>query len=145
MRPIKICQMIDQAFLGGGQKNVLAIAEGLDRSLFEVTVCSRPDGLLPAELERRGIPHFPVHFRKRLSLRLISQIRGFLQEGGSRSSFPRARPHVPWDPLSPLSETDSQGGVHPSRQEALAPHRRCDLRIGFCAESEPRPPPRPGG
>ncbi len=82
MKSIKICLMIDQAFLGGGQKNVLALAEGIDRSLFEVTVCSRPDGPLLDALEQKGIPHFPIPFRKRLSLRLISQVREFMREGG---------------------------------------------------------------
>jgi glycosyltransferase involved in cell wall biosynthesis len=82
VKPIKTCLMIDRAFLGGGQKNVLALAEGLDRSLFEVTVCSRPDGPLREALQHRGIPHRPIPFRKRFSFRLISDVRALLREGG---------------------------------------------------------------
>ncbi len=82
MKPFKVCLMIDRAFLGGGQKNVLALAEGLDRARFVVTVCSRPDGPLAEAVRAGGGAHFAVPFRRRYDRRILGRIRTFLREEG---------------------------------------------------------------
>jgi glycosyltransferase involved in cell wall biosynthesis len=72
--------MIDQAFLGGGQKNLLALAENLDRSVFEVHACSRPDGPLKDSLRELGIPHHALPFQKRISRKILGLTRDLLKE-----------------------------------------------------------------
>jgi len=74
--------MIDRAFLGGGQKNVLALAEGLDCARFVVTVCSRPDGPLAEAVRAGGGAHFAVPFRRRYDRSVLGRIRTFLREEG---------------------------------------------------------------
>lgn len=79
MRRIRVLQMIDQPFLGGGQRHLLSLARTLDRGRFEVAVCSRGGGPLVEELRSAGIPHFPVRFQKSFSRALIRDIRNVLE------------------------------------------------------------------
>jgi glycosyltransferase involved in cell wall biosynthesis len=64
MRTIRVLEMIDRPFLGGGQMILLSIARGLDRSKFAVAACSRGGGPLVDELKRASIPHFAVPIGK---------------------------------------------------------------------------------
>lgn len=82
MRPLKVCMMIDRAFLGGGQRNVLALTEQLDRERFAVTVCSRPDGPLAEAVQAGGGAHLAVPFRKRFDRRILRRIRDILRAEG---------------------------------------------------------------
>ncbi len=79
MKKIRVLQMIDQPFLGGGQRHLLSLSRSLDRSRFEVAVCSRGGGPLVEELRSLGIPHFPVRFQKSVSRILIRDIRNVLE------------------------------------------------------------------
>ena len=56
----RILLVIDEATVGGGQQHVLWLAEGLDRSQFEVAVACESSGYLVDELHKHGIRHFPV-------------------------------------------------------------------------------------
>lgn len=78
MRKIKVMEMIDQPFLGGGQVNLLSLAESLDKEMFEVAVCSRGGGPLAEAVQKLGIPHFPVSFRKALSRSILREILAVL-------------------------------------------------------------------
>ncbi len=70
--------MIDRPFLGGGQVNLLILARLLDRTLFDVSVCSRDGGPLVEALREEGIPHFPVGFSKRVQKRTVRDIVSLL-------------------------------------------------------------------
>ena len=83
MSKIKVLEMIDRPFLGGGQINLLSLASGLDRSKFEVAVCSDWGGALVEELNKRNIPHFPVSIRKRFSRKTVAQITDILKRQGT--------------------------------------------------------------
>jgi glycosyltransferase involved in cell wall biosynthesis len=80
VKPFKICQVIDQAFLGGGQKNLLALVEGLDRSRFQVSVCSREDGPLREVLREKGISHLGMPFRKGFSRAVLNRVEAVFRE-----------------------------------------------------------------
>jgi glycosyltransferase involved in cell wall biosynthesis len=60
MKTIKVLEMIDRPFLGGGQMILLSIARGLDRKLFATAACSAGRGPLVDELAKAAIPHFEV-------------------------------------------------------------------------------------
>jgi len=64
MSRIKVLEMIDQPFLGGGQISLLSLAKGLDKDKFEVLAASGEGGPLVDELGKLGIPHIPIDFRK---------------------------------------------------------------------------------
>jgi glycosyltransferase involved in cell wall biosynthesis len=74
MRKIRVLEMIDQPFLGGGQKNLLSLARSLDKDQFEVAVCSRDNGPLVDELRKDGSEHFPIPFSKKIKLEIITEI-----------------------------------------------------------------------
>lgn len=74
MRKIKVLEMIDQPFLGGGQVNLLSLAEFLDKSRFDVSVCSRGGGPLVEEVRKSGLRHFPVPFHKKINTRVAGDI-----------------------------------------------------------------------
>ncbi len=82
MTPYKILLMIDRAFLGGGQQNLLTLAERLDPTLFDVRVCSEGEGPLVDMVLERGIVHRGMPFRKGLSRTLYRMVRAFMCQSG---------------------------------------------------------------
>jgi len=80
MSKIKVMEMIDRPSLGGGPKAVLLLAAGLDRSDFDVSVCSEPDGPLVRELGCLGIPHRPASFGRKHWRENVAGIRRILRE-----------------------------------------------------------------
>lgn len=74
MKKIRVLEMIDRPFLGGGQINLLALSRTLDTERFDVSVCSRPDGPLVDELRMSGIRHWPVPFQKTIRPDLIRNL-----------------------------------------------------------------------
>jgi len=82
MGKIKILEMIDRSFLGGGQVNLLSIAEALDKSRFDVAVCSQENGPLVEELKRRDIPHFPVSIQKIPSSKVLKKLKNLMVAEG---------------------------------------------------------------
>jgi len=80
MEKIRVLEMIDQPFLGGGQINLLSLAKGLDREKFEVFVCSREGGPLVEEVKKNNILHFPVPFSKKIDSKNIQKIRSILKD-----------------------------------------------------------------
>jgi glycosyltransferase involved in cell wall biosynthesis len=57
---LRVLLMIDEAGVGGGQQHVLWLAQGMNRSEFEVAVACEPTGYLVDELGKSGITHFPL-------------------------------------------------------------------------------------
>jgi glycosyltransferase involved in cell wall biosynthesis len=78
VKKIKVLEMIDRPFLGGGQINLLTLARFLDRETFEVSVCSRGNGPLVDALGEEGIPHFPIAFSKRVQNGIVKEIIALL-------------------------------------------------------------------
>jgi len=75
MEKIRVLEMIDQPFLGGGQIALLSLAKHLDRGKFEVSVCCGDGGPLVDEVKKNNIIHFPVPFSKKFNGRIIKAIR----------------------------------------------------------------------
>lgn len=78
MQKIKILQMIDQPFLGGGQINLLSLAKNLDKERFEIFVCSGEKGPFVNEVRKNNIPHFPAKFSKRFSRKTVRDLVSIL-------------------------------------------------------------------
>jgi glycosyltransferase involved in cell wall biosynthesis len=79
MKKIKVLQMIDRPFLGGGQINLLSLAESLDPHQFDVSVCTSGTGPLVDALQEKSIPHFLLPFSKRFRRKTIEDITALLQ------------------------------------------------------------------
>ncbi|NIM91038.1 MAG: glycosyltransferase [Candidatus Aminicenantes bacterium] len=80
MEKIRVLEMIDQPFLGGGQINLLSLARNLDKEKFEVFTCSRGGGSLVEEIEKNDLQHFPVPFSKRIGSKIVREIRAILSD-----------------------------------------------------------------
>jgi glycosyltransferase involved in cell wall biosynthesis len=79
MRTIKVLEMIDRPFLGGGQMVLLSIARGLDREKFAVAACSRAGGPFVEELGKASVPHFAVPLGKTSGLRTVRAVADILR------------------------------------------------------------------
>jgi glycosyltransferase involved in cell wall biosynthesis len=71
--PQKILLVIDGAFIGGGQKHVLALAERLAMRGIEVAVACEASGYLVDQLRQGRIPHHPVRLSTRPSARALGE------------------------------------------------------------------------
>jgi len=80
MKKVRVLEMIDKPFLGGGQRAVLLLAENLDRKRFEVAVCSGAPGPLVETLRRLGIPHHAATFSRKRVFRAVREIARVLAE-----------------------------------------------------------------
>ena len=80
MKKIRVLEMIDRPFLGGGQIVLLSLARHLDRERFEVAVCAAAGGPLEDEVRRLGFVFHPAAFRKKPSLGLLRGLECLLVE-----------------------------------------------------------------
>lgn len=72
--------MIDSPFLGGGQINLLSLSLSLDKSIFEVLVCSGEGGALVGAVKNLGITHIPISMTKKFSRNTVAEIAAKLSE-----------------------------------------------------------------
>jgi glycosyltransferase involved in cell wall biosynthesis len=79
MNRVRVLQMIDKPFLGGGQAIVLALARGLDRDRFDVSVCALGGGPLEEEVRKAGRPFVPAPFGGKYAFGLTGTIAGILR------------------------------------------------------------------
>jgi glycosyltransferase involved in cell wall biosynthesis len=79
MRKIRILEMIDKPFLGGGQVHLLTLVKNLDKSRFEIIVAAKGGKPLEDEVRRAGIPFMPVSLGKKISLRTGKDIADILK------------------------------------------------------------------
>jgi len=77
---VRVLEMIDRPFLGGGQVTVLTLARGLDREKFEVLVASEEGGPLVDELGRIGIRHIAIRLGKFSGLSAAGALATVLRE-----------------------------------------------------------------
>ena len=80
MKKIRVLEMIDRPFLGGGQIVLLSLARHLDRERFEVAVCAAAGGPLEDEVRRLGFVFHPAAFSKKPSLGLLRGLECLLIE-----------------------------------------------------------------
>ncbi len=79
MSRMRVMEMIDKPFLGGGQAIVLALARGLDRDRFDVSVCARGGGPLEDEVRRAGLPFIAAPFGGKYAFGLTGKIAALLR------------------------------------------------------------------
>lgn len=79
MKKIRVLEMIDRPFLGGGQIVLLTLARNLDRNRFDVAISAKGGGPLEDAARESGILFYPVPFRKGFSFRIIGEIASILR------------------------------------------------------------------
>lgn len=83
MAKIKVLQLIDGGFLGGGQTNVLSIAKNLPKGEFSVKIAARGGGKFEEASEAGGLEFLPIELPKLLRTRYLKN----LQEIYDREKF----------------------------------------------------------
>jgi glycosyltransferase involved in cell wall biosynthesis len=71
---IKVLELIDGGFLGGGQTNVLSIAGNLDKSVFDITIAAK-GGAFEEECLKYGIPFTAVDMPKMLRTKYLRYLQ----------------------------------------------------------------------
>jgi glycosyltransferase involved in cell wall biosynthesis len=79
-RKLRVLEMIDKPFLGGGQVHVLTLAGALNKDAFVVLVAAGAGGPLETEAVRAGHPFVPVKLAKSLSSKTARDIAAVLRE-----------------------------------------------------------------
>jgi glycosyltransferase involved in cell wall biosynthesis len=72
---IKVLELIDGGFLGGGQTNVLSIAGNLDKSLFDITIAAKGGGAFEEVCLKHGIPFTAVDMPKMLRTKYLKYLQ----------------------------------------------------------------------
>jgi glycosyltransferase involved in cell wall biosynthesis len=79
MIPLRVLLMTDEATVGGGQRQLLALAERMDPARFEVGVACPTEGYLVDEIRLRRIRHVPLNLPNYPSLTAIARTFGALR------------------------------------------------------------------
>ncbi len=79
MKQVRVLEMIDKAFLGGGQINLLSLVDFLPEAEFQISVCTAESGPLVDELKKRGIPHFPAALSRKFRLKTRIRLQRIFQ------------------------------------------------------------------
>ena len=79
-RRLRVLEMIDKPFLGGGQVHVLTLAGSLRKDAFDVSVAAGAGGPLETEAVRAGLGFVPVEMSKSLSPRPVRDVAAVLRE-----------------------------------------------------------------
>jgi glycosyltransferase involved in cell wall biosynthesis len=79
-RRVRVLEMIDRPFLGGGQVHVLTVAAGLNKDFFDVSISAGPGGPLATDAGRAGFPFVPAAMTKKLSRGTARAIAESLRE-----------------------------------------------------------------
>ncbi len=80
MKQIKVLEMIDRPFLGGGQITLLTLARGLDKSRFDVFAAFSGEGPLAEELRKSGIPRLAIDIQKKAGPAAVTRIAALLRD-----------------------------------------------------------------
>jgi len=79
-RKLRVLEMIDKPFLGGGQIHVLTLAGALNKDAFDVSVAAGAGGPLETEAVRTGHAFVPIAISKSLGAKPVRDIAAVLRE-----------------------------------------------------------------
>lgn len=75
MNKIKVLELIDGGFLGGGQTNVLSIANNISKSEFDISVAAKGDGAFEQECAKYGVPFTAIDMPKMLRTKYLKYLQ----------------------------------------------------------------------
>jgi len=75
MEKIKVLELIDGGFLGGGQTNVISIIRNLDRDIFDITVVAKGEGKFEQEVHKCDTNFYPLNMPKVLRHKYFKKLQ----------------------------------------------------------------------
>jgi glycosyltransferase involved in cell wall biosynthesis len=82
MKKIKVLEIIDKPFLGGGQRHLLSLARSLDKKRFDVMVGSADGGPFVDAVKKEGLAHTAIPIRKRIDRQTVNFLVPMLKNSG---------------------------------------------------------------
>lgn len=82
MGKIKVLELIDGGFLGGGQTNVLSIARILDSSLFDIQIAARGGGPFERKANELEFPFTPIDLPKMMRTKYLRKLEALYESEG---------------------------------------------------------------
>jgi len=79
MRKLRVLEMIDKPFLGGGQVHLLSLAKGLDKSRFEAMIAAPAGGPLQDAARAAGLRFLPIVIGKKFRGATAREIAALLK------------------------------------------------------------------
>ena len=87
MPPLRILYLVTELDPGGAERQLVALATGLDRKRFDPAVASLAAlGALAKPLREAGIPVFSLAARGAADLRILPRLKRLLEEKGRQST-----------------------------------------------------------
>jgi len=71
----RILQLIDGGFLGGGQTNVLSIAQNADKGFFDISIAARGGEKFEEEVHKSNITFHPIELPKLMRSRYLKPLQ----------------------------------------------------------------------
>lgn len=75
MRKIKVLELIDGGFLGGGQTNILSLVKNLDQSKIDVSVAARGKGNFEKLVQESDVPFYSFELPKVLRHKYLRHLQ----------------------------------------------------------------------
>jgi glycosyltransferase involved in cell wall biosynthesis len=75
MRKIKVLELIDGGFLGGGQINILSLVKNINKDKFDVNVAARGSGKFEKLVSETGIPFYSFELPKVLRHKYLRHLQ----------------------------------------------------------------------
>ncbi len=80
MEKIKVLQLIDGGFLGGGQTNVLSITKNLDKNKFSVSAAADGGGKFEDEVTKNNVPFHSIELPKLLRTKYLKNLESLHEQ-----------------------------------------------------------------
>lgn len=74
VEPIRLLHVTEHGFLGGEQRHILTLLNGLDRARYSLSVCCTKSGQFVDEVRSLGVKHIPIAFRSKYDVGAIPRL-----------------------------------------------------------------------
>lgn len=76
---IKVLELIDGGFIGGGQIHILSVCNNINRGLFKVIVCASPDGAFKNYVESSGYEFRDISLPKLFRNKYLNDLKSIVE------------------------------------------------------------------
>lgn len=75
---VKVLELIDTGFIGGGQIHILLLSKYIDKSRFEISIASTSKGPFKILVEKEGVNFFDLYLRRIFSIKSLRRLESLV-------------------------------------------------------------------
>ncbi|MGB9696169.1 MAG: glycosyltransferase [Ignavibacteria bacterium] len=75
---VKVLELIDTGFIGGGQIHILLLSKYISKNHFEISIASTPNGPFKTQVEQQGLKFFDVCLRRIFSIKAFQRLESII-------------------------------------------------------------------